>query len=421
MTGTYHPKILLLDDDPFILKLVTHQLNILGHHAVWPASNGQQALSIVDGGKDVTGLIFLDLNMPEMDGIEFVHHLVDRNYSGSLVLMSGEDGRMLHATKTLIEAHNINLLGTLHKPMTLADLRSVLDAWKPLIKLSTTVYKQPYTAERVNEAIEKGELVNYYQPQVDLTTGQIIGFETLVRWLHPEDGLIPPDQFIPTAESAGHVQFLTRWVISEALAQAQRWHDDGYDWHVSVNVSMYDLVSLSFINYIVEQTSKANLTPSNVMIEVTESRLMRDQRVTLEILTRLRMKRFKLSIDDFGTGHSSLTQLRDIPFDELKIDKSFVHGADKDETLSAIFAASVDMARTLGMDVVAEGIEDRRDWNYVRQSGCKVAQGYFIGKPMLARDIPNWIDEWKNRLLHDDLSLNPNINTIKVKQAHFQK
>jgi EAL domain-containing protein (putative c-di-GMP-specific phosphodiesterase class I) len=134
-----------------------------------------------------------------------------------------------------------------------------------------------------------------------------------------------------------------------------------------------------------------------VVLEVTESQLMRDRRAPLEILTRLRLKRFRLSIDDFGTGHSSLAQLRDIPFDELKIDQSFVHGAWNNATVRAMFDASLGLAKQLDMEIVAEGVEDRDDWDFLRKTECDIAQGYFIARPMPAADLPEWIKSWEIR------------------------
>jgi EAL domain-containing protein (putative c-di-GMP-specific phosphodiesterase class I) len=135
--------------------------------------------------------------------------------------------------------------------------------------------------------------------------------------------------------------------------------------------------------------------PGDIVLEVTESRLMKNSSTSLEVLTRLRMKRFSLSIDDFGTGNSSLTQLRDIPFDELKVDQGFVHGAASNETLRAIYSASLSLAKQLGMKTVAEGVEDRVDWDFLRSTDCDLAQGYFIAKPMPPGEIPDWITAWE--------------------------
>jgi EAL domain-containing protein (putative c-di-GMP-specific phosphodiesterase class I) len=135
--------------------------------------------------------------------------------------------------------------------------------------------------------------------------------------------------------------------------------------------------------------------PGDIVLEVTESRLMKDLSAPLEILARLRLKRFSLSIDDFGTGHSTLAQLRDFPFDELKVDRSFVHGAAGNDTLSAIYGASLSLAKHLGIKTVAEGVENRADWDFLRGTGCDLAQGYFIAKPMPAGEIPDWIAAWE--------------------------
>ena len=164
---------------------------------------------------------------------------------------------------------------------------------------------------------------------------------------------------------------------------------------VAVNLSMDNLVSLDFLDLVVGLAAKAGVPPQMMELEVTESRLMEDLRTPLEILTRLRLKRFRLSIDDFGTGHSSLAQLRDLPFDELKIDQSFVHGAWNNEKLRAMFDSSLGLARQLGMEVVAEGVEDQADWDFVRKTGCEIAQGYFIARPMPAADLPGWIQSWQ--------------------------
>ena len=252
----------------------------------------------------------------------------------------------------------------------------------------------------MDAAIAGGQLVNYYQPQVSLATGDVLGVETLARWRHPADGLVFPDQFIGVAETHGIIRSLTRVVIAGALAQAANFKKEtGSALSVAVNVSMDDLGALDFVDYVAGQAEAAGVPAAQVTLEVTESRLMRNFRVSFEVLTRLRLKRFRLSIDDFGTGHSTLAQLRDIPFDELKIDRGFVHGAGADKTLMAIFDASRLLSRQLNMALVAEGVEDRADWDFLRRSACGAAQGYFIARPMPAESLRGWIRDWKARAL----------------------
>ncbi len=391
-------RILVLDDESFMLKLIGRVLANLGFSQVKSFDSGRAALESFDRPNDPPDLILLDLNMPEMDGIEFVRHLVERLYNGSLILISGEDERMLLTAVKLVRAHQLSVLGHLHKPVKPEALSALLDNWKPPSPGNPRAANKVYGADAVRNAINNNELVNYYQPKVLVTTGRVVGVETLVRWRHPVDGMVLPDQFIGMAEKYGLIDDLTRVVMTGALAQTKIWQDAGLALRVAVNVSMDNLASLGFPDFLAGLTANAGVSPQEVVLEVTESRLMPDLRAPLEILTRLRLKRFQLSIDDFGTGHSSLSQLRDIPFDELKIDRGFVHGACSNERVRAIYNASLSLARQLGMEIVAEGVEDRDDWDYLRQTGCDLAQGYFIAKPMPAADLPAWMDAWQERL-----------------------
>lgn len=390
-------RIMLLDDEPFMLKLLGRQLENLGYATLLPHSSGAAALGSIAGAAGAPDLILLDLNMPEMDGIEFVRHLVELRYAGSLVLISGEDERMLLAASKLVQAHSINVLGHLHKPVLPEALARLLENWTPSTGGLARTQRDAYGADAVRAAIANGELVNFYQPKVNVGDGRLVGVETLVRWRHPRDGMVFPDQFIGVAEAHGLIDELTRVVLRDALAQSRAWHDAGLPLKVAINVSMDNLAALNFADFVAGEAAAAGVSPADIVLEVTESRLMADLRVPLEILTRLRLKRFRLSIDDFGTGHSSLAQLRDIPFDELKIDRSFVHRAYADPTLRAIFESNLSLARQLGIEVVAEGVEDRADWDFLRHAGCDMTQGYFIARPMPAAELPAWMASWEAR------------------------
>jgi len=393
-----HTRILLVDDDPFMLKLLAHQLAIHGLAPVDACTSGLEALSFLEGPSSAEQLIFLDLGMPDMDGVEFVRQLVDRRYPGALVLVSGEDERILQTAERLARAHLLNVLGYLSKPVQSEALRMILDDWHARVPKASATEEKTYSPGQVSRAIAGGELVNFYQPKVELASGAIKGVETLVRWRHPDDGLVFPDQFVDVAEQHGLIDELTQYVLRAALAQARRWRDAGLEWRVAVNVSMSNLARLDFPDFVLAEITRHGLPATDLILEVTESRLMTNELIPLDILTRLRLKRISLSIDDFGTGHSSLAQLRNIPFDELKIDGGFVHGAAHNDTLRAIFTASLSMARQLGMKSVAEGVEDRADWDFLRQQGCGLAQGYFIAKPMPAEELPRWLAGWNARL-----------------------
>jgi EAL domain-containing protein (putative c-di-GMP-specific phosphodiesterase class I) len=389
-------KILLVDDEPFALKLLSHQLATLGFGEVVSREHAADALALLESGDQPFDLILCDLQMPEIDGVEFIRQLVRIGYGGGLVLVSGEDSRILQTAERLSRAHRLNVLGALHKPVSPEQLQQVLENRASRVAAPHPVHKT-YEREELRQAITGGRLVNYYQPMVDLASGAVTGVETLARWLHPEDGLVFPDQFIGTAEETGLIDDLTRTVLTNALHQACVWQAAGLHLQISVNVSMDNLGLLEFPDAVAEAAARAGIPSSNLELEVTESRLMKDPLASFDILTRLRLKRIGLSIDDFGTGHSSLAQLRDIPFDELKVDRGFVHGACRDSSIRAIFEASLGMARQLGMKTVAEGVEDQEDWDFLRTSGCNTAQGYFIARPMPAADLTGWMAAWEIR------------------------
>lgn len=388
--------ILALDDDPFMLKLLVRILKNIGHNKVSTCDSGQAALELINNMDLRPDLILLDINMPRMDGLEFVRHLVEWCYSGSIILVSGEDERTRQAAEKLARAHKITVLGHLHKPVKPDALAELIKKWEPAKDCIHRAELKIYSAEEVRAAITNGELINHYQPKVATDTGQVKGVETLVRWNHPHDGMVFPDQFIGVAEAHGLIGDLTLMVLTDALSQVKLWQDEGLTLHVAVNLSMDSLVSLDFADLIAGILEKSGVAPQILELEVTETRLMDDLRIPLEALSRLRLKRIRLSIDDFGIGNSTLAQLRDLPFDELKIDQSFVHGACKNKKLQAMFNSCLALAKQLKMSVVAEGVEDQADFDFVCKTGCDIAQGYFIAKPMPGADIPAWIRSWKN-------------------------
>lgn len=388
-------KILLVDDEPFVLRVLTQQLNNLGLTDLHTHEHAHAALAEIEADPEAFELIFCDLQMPKMDGVEFVRHLARLEYSGDLVLISGEDTRILQTAERLAQAQRLHVLGSLRKPTTPDELREILKHSSAVSPARAAA--APFDAAELQRAIASGELVNHYQPKVDLASGALVGVETLVRWQHPEAGLVFPDRFITTAEQNGLIEPLTQAVLAGALQQTRRWLDAGLDLHVAVNVSMESLTDLGFPDRVIEAAADARVPLDHLVLEVTESVLMRDPVAPADILTRLRLKHVGVSIDDFGTGHSSLVKLRDIPFNELKIDRGFVHGAAGDAALRTIVEASLGMARQLGIRPVAEGVEDQDDWDFLRAAGCDLAQGYFMGRPMPAGQLTEWLHEWGGR------------------------
>jgi len=395
-------KIMILDDDPFALKLLSIQLRAFGFRGrgyleLVPCERGDVAVGLLEAMPQEIGLVFCDLQMPEMDGVEFVRHLVRLDYQGGVVLVSGEGSRILQSAERLARAHGLRVLGALQKPVLPEQLRKLLDEAMPPASVPDGAGEKTYGPDEFRRAIAAGDVFNHYQPKVDLASGAVVGAEALVRWSHPQDGLVMPASFIAMAEECELITDMAKVVLKGALQQARRCHDAGQDLDMAVNVSMANLSSLEFPDFVARQAVEAGVPLNRLMLELTESQLMSDPRAQLDILTRLRLKGVRLSIDDFGIGYSTLAQLRDVPFDELKIDRSFVHRSAQDPSLRAILEASLGLARQLGLTTVGEGIEEREDWDFLRASGCDMAQGYFVAKPMPGEELVAWISAWQER------------------------
>jgi EAL domain-containing protein (putative c-di-GMP-specific phosphodiesterase class I)/FixJ family two-component response regulator len=384
------PTVVLVDDDPFQLQVLQHQLSSLTDAPVETLQSGHAALARVQGGDSSRMLLVLDLSMPGMDGVELIRRLAGCGYAGALLLVSAAEERVIESVAHLAAGHRLNLIGHLHKPASAQALRALIERWQGGIRAPERSMPRRYVPRELSDALEHDQLRVHYQPKVSLADGRLVGVEALVRWQHPSDGLVYPDSFIGLAEERGLIDALTMQVLAISIAQAKRWRELGLAPCIAVNVSMDNLVRLDFPERVLALLAQHGLEPEVLRLEVTESRLLKDQRPPLDILTRLRLNRIGLAIDDFGTGHSSLAQLRDLPFDELKIDRGFVHGCSQSSTRRAIVRASIEMAHQLGMQTVAEGVEDAADWDTVREAGCDVAQGYYIARPMTADLLPGW-------------------------------
>jgi diguanylate cyclase (GGDEF)-like protein len=239
----------------------------------------------------------------------------------------------------------------------------------------------------LGRALEEEELVLFYQPKISLSNGRIIGVETLVRWQHPQRGLLPPSEFMPFAERTGLIRPLSRYLLERAIRQCSVWQTAAIDIHVAVNLTMHDLVEAELPTEVAKLLAEAGLPPERLELEITESSIMRDPFRVRQVLLRLSEMGVRIAIDDFGTGYSSLGFLKQLPVDELKIDRSFVMSMATDADDATIVRSTIDLGRTLGLTVVAEGVETAETLERLKELGCNVAQGYFMGRPAPAEEL----------------------------------
>ena len=388
---------IIIDDDPYFLKLLSRQLISIGLEDLVFHTDPTAGLSQIRANPTDTALVVCDLQMPGVDGIQIVRKLAEIGYAGALMLVSGEDARILRAAQELGMALKLNVVAALQKPVTIAQLRSAVERLQDATNAAARKPRLNYEAADIRQAIDDNRLLLHVQPLVSLTDRHLVGAEALLRWQHPTDGLVFPDQFLAAAEAGGLMEDLTATVLRQALNICAGWSQAGLSTGISVNISMENLVATGLPDLVEAELARTGVAATQLTLEVTESRMMQNRVAALDVLTRLRLKRVGLSIDDFGTGHSSLAQLRDLPFTELKIDRSFVHGASHDATRASICAASLLLARELGLNVVAEGIEDEEDWNYIRSAGAAIGQGYFIARPMPPEQLPLWLSDWNKK------------------------
>ena len=306
-------------------------------------------------------------------------------------MVSGFDARVLHSAQQLAEAHKIKVVASLTKPIPINEFIKVLESVeinKPTKAIKSE--KRTVSVSELNHAIQHDELVLYFQPQLNIQTGKLSGVEALVRWNHPDKGLIFPDQFIGLAEENGLIDNLTERVIYLAVSQNRKWQDLGFDINISVNVSADNIIGLNLPEKLKALTDEFNVKTENIVVELTESAVMGELTTQLDVLNRLRMKGFQLSIDDFGTGYSSLSHLYQAPFSELKIDQSFIKHMLEDTEAMVIVKICITLGQMLGMHIVAEGVETKEVFDVLHGMNCDIAQGYYLSRPVPADELFEW-------------------------------
>jgi EAL domain-containing protein (putative c-di-GMP-specific phosphodiesterase class I)/CheY-like chemotaxis protein len=384
-------RVLLVDDEAFIRAIVIRALSQLGCAQFLEASNGHEALAILNAPEARIDLLLCDLDMPDMDGIELVRHLAKRKVNPAIAFVSGVQSGGLRAAEALARAYGLRTLGCVAKPVSKDELQRILDQMLIEVPPKAAGPDIRVTEARLSQAIDADELCLYYQPKVWMDPLRIDSVEAVVRWNHPDHGILGPDKFVALAESSSLIDRMTEKLVDLAFRQKARWQADGFDARIGINLSPSMLSDVSLPDRYAGLAVDLGIDPASIVFEITETGVAKDEAIYLEIVTRLHLKGFTLSIDDFGTGQSSLQKLEAMPFAELKIDRQFVHGASANPAKRAILTASIALAKSLEMKVVAEGVEREEDWDLLKRLKCDVVQGFLMARPMPPAALLAWV------------------------------
>jgi EAL domain-containing protein (putative c-di-GMP-specific phosphodiesterase class I)/CheY-like chemotaxis protein len=390
-------RFLVAEDHDFQRVMLVRMLEGLGARTVHEAADGAAALNILQDPVRPVDIVISDLEMPGMDGLEFVRHLAETGAPISIILASALESKLLDSVATMSRAYGINLLGVVEKPLTTGKLLPLIKCYKPAQPKPGRPAPSTFTPEEIVTGLRNDEFEPFFQPKIDLATGKVKGAEALARWRHSKLGIVAPYGFIKPLEDSGTINKLTWVILGKAAAFCRAWRATGVDATVSVNISVMSLSDVNIADRVTQLVREQNVEPRHIVLEVTESAAATQVGKALENLARLRMKGFGLSIDDYGTGYSSMQQLTRIAFTELKIDQSFVINAAKQDSSRVILESSLEMAKKLSITSVAEGVETQADLDLLRGLRCDMAQGYFIGKPLDSIAFLSWVRDWKKR------------------------
>lgn len=390
--------VMVVDDSSMHRYSAQLCLNAFGINQVYEAANGQLALDLLAQLEQTPAVMLLDLEMPVMDGIEVLQQLALLPHRPAVVLASSSDEVLISAVATMAEALGITLLGAFRKPVNPNDLADALAKYNA--GAGSLVVAHPPVDTDVGQlqlAVERAHIQVYYQPKIDLSSMTVAGVEALARWKTPQGEWIPPSVFIPLAEDHGLICALTLSVLDQVLQDMNNWWEQGQYIPVAINLSAKSLAGFNLANEIIQRVIRQGIPAHFITFEITESALVVDLPSALATISRLRLKGFGISIDDYGTGFSSMQQLSRFPFTELKIDRSFIQGAPAQQYMRNILKSAIELGERLGIMTVAEGVETEAELHLLQSLGCKQAQGFLLARPMPGRELMGWVEQDSQR------------------------
>lgn len=371
---SYRLNCLIVDDDPMFAMVAESLLLSLTSGSVRKACNGAEGLVALSSGKCQPDVIFLDLNMPDVDGLAFMRSAKEAGFQGNIVISSGETAVIRRSAEAMGKMLGISILGSVEKPLRVDTVKSLLD-----LAIST----RKTVSSRVTGPLGDGfELTPYYQPQYDLRSSRLIGFEALIR-LTGKDGLVHgPNHLFSKINSVGELTEVSLTIARSVLEEWRRWADLPTSPEISINFDAAVLEQPEVVASLLEATTTLGVAPHHVCLEITEKSLPKDMSCLVEATTRLRMGGFKLSLDDYGMGASSFELLRLCPFSEIKVDRSITEASTTDHVTRKFLNAVAGLARDLDLVSVAEGVETKAELEQVQLAGLDRVQGFLFSRPV---------------------------------------
>ena len=378
-------RLLVIDDEPANASAIGRIARGCGYDTII-TTDAEDFLSRF--GTWVPRFIVIGLTVPEMAGNQFIAWLAQADCKAQILIVSEREVGPLNEAEAAGRAMGLNIAGTVHMPLHLHALKTALQ--------DIYVAGGVISVQDITKALANREIRLVYQPQIDLHSGAVVGFEGLARWNHPKRGAIPPDTFIPLLEANEFMTEFTDQIVTMALDDIHHLNE-APNARVAINVSATDRGSRGMDEMVRKQCARKGISVSRITLEVTETALMSKAGLLSGCLRRLNDVGARLSVDDFGTGYSSLVKLHQLPFSEVKIDKSFVMDCVSNRDSGVLVQAMIGLAHNLRMKVVAEGVETEEVMERLRAWGCDIAQGYFIAKPMPPKDMKPWLQHHASR------------------------
>ncbi|MFN3865969.1 MAG: EAL domain-containing protein [Demequina sp.] len=394
MTESRHPgRVLIIDDDPLVGQMLRAHVEAAGYEG--RLTDDPTAFFEIERQWQPSH-VFVDLVMERMDGLAVLDTLAKSGSEAAVVISSGMGARVLLAAREVAAAHGLTYAGVLAKPFTGADVAAVLSRVPTPPQLAQVHGDDPLTAwddqqfaTNFRHALDDGSVRFALQPKVSCRSRVVTGYEVLSRW-EVDGAAIAPSSFVARAEQTGLAGALTDRVFARAL----EWFADAAqneDEHLSINISASEFSTPGLDQRLAAACKKGGVNPNRVVLELTETSPLQDAHLSLELLTRLRLQGFRLSIDDFGVGYSSMRQLSALPFSEVKIDRSFVMAVTESREAEIFVRSILDLAHALGLESTAEGVETAEVLDLLTEFGCDQAQGFHIARPMFPEDVAAWV------------------------------